>query len=107
MTEHRLERVCAIVAIAVATIVAWHFCAADLDAQIAHNGLSPEEFTITTLHPELFASGFPPTSPTLGNSLLYNIYPLAYRLGVPVNGVWSAMLRMPGKRARIGAWTMR
>lgn len=92
MTEHRLERVCAIVAIAVATIVAWHFCAADLDAQIAHNGLSPEEFTITTLHPELFASGFPPTSPTLGNSLLYNIYPLAYRLGVPVNGVWSAMI---------------
>lgn len=92
MTEHRLERVCAVLAIAVATIVAWYFCAADLDAQTAFNGLSPEEFTVTTQHPELFASGFPSNSITLGNSLPYNIYPLAYRLGVPVNGVWSVMI---------------
>lgn len=92
MTEYRLERVCAVLAIAVATIIAWYFCAADLDAQTAFNGLSPEEFTVTTLHPELFESGFPPSAPTLGNSLLYNIYPLAYRLGVPVKAVWSAMI---------------
>ena len=47
---------------------------------------------MTKLHPELFASGFPASSPILGNSSLYNIYPLAYRIGVPVNVAWSAMI---------------
>jgi hypothetical protein len=92
VTEHRLERVCAVLAVAIATIVAWYFCAADLDAQTAYMGLSPEEFTMTALHPELFASGFPSNSATLGNSLPYNIYPLAYRLRLPVNAVWSVMI---------------
>src|SRR4029453_3398439 len=74
------------------SIVAWYFCAADLDAQTAFMGLSPEEFTMTTLRPELFASGFPSNTPPLGTSPPYNIYPLAYRLGLPVNAMWSVMI---------------
>jgi hypothetical protein len=92
VARHRLERACAAFAIAIATIVAWYFCAADLDAQTAFSGLSPEEFTMTKLHPELFASGFPSNSVTLGNSLPYSVYPLAYQLGLPVNAMWSVMI---------------
>lgn len=92
MNQPRLERVCAVLAVAVATIVAWHFCAADLDAQTAFLGMTPEEFTMTTLHPELFASGFPSSSPTLGNSLTYSIYLAAQVVGISVNAVWSAMI---------------
>jgi hypothetical protein len=92
VNQHHLERICAILAVAIATIIVWHFCAADLDAQTAFLGLSPEEFTMTKLHPELFTSGFPSTSENLGNSLAYNIYPIAYRIGVPINVAWSAMI---------------
>ena len=92
MSQRHLERVCAVFAVALATIAAWYFCAADLDARTAFNGLSPEEFTMTKLHPELFAAGFPSASVSLGNSLPYNIYPLAYRIGMPVNVMWSMMI---------------
>ena len=92
MTGGRLELICAMLAATIVSIVAWYFCAADLDAQTAFNGMTPEEFTMTTQHPELFAAGFPSNSVTLGNSLPYLVYPLAYRMGVPVNGAWSLMI---------------
>ncbi|MBI5320789.1 hypothetical protein [Bradyrhizobium sp.] len=92
MNQIRLERVCAVLAVAIATIVAWYFCAADLDAQTAFLGMTPEEFAMTTLHSELFTSGFPSSSPTLGNSLTYNIYLAAHVLGISVNAVWSVMI---------------
>jgi hypothetical protein len=92
VTRHRSESISAFLAAAIVTIVAWYFCAAHLDAQAAYNGLSPEELTMVTLHPELFAAGFPSNSPILANSLVFLVYPFAYRIGLPINGVWSLMI---------------
>jgi hypothetical protein len=92
VTEYRLERISAVLTVGIAIVVAWIFCVADLDAQTAFLGLSPEEFTMMKLHPELFRSGFPSGSTTLGNSLVYNIYPFAYRVGVPINVMWGVMI---------------
>ena len=92
MNQSRLESVCAVLAVIIATIFAWYFCAADLDAQTAFLGMSPEEFATTKLHPEFFASGYPSGSPNLGNSLIYQIYPAARLLGISVNAVWSGMI---------------
>ena len=91
MTRRRAETIFAFLAAALVTIVAWHFSAADMDARAAFNGLSPEELTMATLHPELFAAGFPTNSAILGNSLVFLVYPFAYRIGLPINGVWSLM----------------
>lgn len=92
MTRRRSESISAFLTAAIVTIVAWYFCAAHLDAQAAYNGLSPEELTMVTLHPELFAAGFPSNSPILANSLVFLVYPFAYRIGLPINGVWSLMI---------------
>jgi hypothetical protein len=88
----RWERGCSVVAVTVVALVAWYFRAAHLDAETAFYGMSPEEFTILKIHPEFFPSNFPGGSPTLGNAIIFHIYPLAYRMGLSVNMVWSAVI---------------
>jgi hypothetical protein len=92
LSLNRWERNCSVLAMTIVAVVAWYFRAAHLDAETAFFGMSPEEFTILKLHPEFFPSNFPGGSPTLGNSIIFDIYPLAYRIGLPINTVWSAVI---------------
>jgi hypothetical protein len=57
-------------------------------------GLSPEQVAMVTNHPDLFAGDFPSGAREALKSIVFQVYPVAERMGLDLTAVWGVMISL-------------